>query len=120
MSDDLFKKDLSRPLAARMRPTDLDSVFGQEHLIGRGKPLREAIDSDASHSMILWGPPGVGKTTLSRLMACSTDANFENISSVLSGVKEIRAAIANAKERRDPQAKQTVLFVDEVHRFHKS
>ncbi len=120
MSDDLFKKDLFRPLAARMRPTDLDSVVGQEHLVGRGNPLREAIDSGALHSMILWGPPGVGKTTLARLIARSTDANFENISAVLSGVKEIRAAIANAKEQRDLQAKQTVLFVDEVHRFNKS
>ena len=120
MSDDLFKKDRFRPLAARMRPTDLDSVVGQEHLVGRGNPLREAIESGALHSMILWGPPGVGKTTIARLIARSTDANFENISAVLSGVKEIRAAIANAKERRDLQAKQTVLFVDEVHRFNKS
>ena len=106
MCDDLLQNDLFRPLAARMRPNNLDSFFGQKHLIGRGKPLREAIDNGVLHSMIFWGPPGVGKTTLARLIARSTDAYFENISAVLSGVKEIRAAIANAKEQRDLQAKK--------------
>ena len=103
-----------------MRPATLDGFYGQEHLIGLGKPLREAIDGGALHSMIFWGPPGVGKTTLAKIIAGSADAHFESISAVLSGVKEIRAAIAKATEQRDLRGRKTILFVDEVHRFNKS
>ena len=103
-----------------MRPATLDGFYGQEHLIGLGKPLREAIDGGALHSMIFWGPPGVGKTTLAKIIAASADAHFESISAVLSGVKEIRAAIAKATEQRDLRGRKTILFVDEVHRFNKS
>ena len=120
MSDDLFSKELYQPLASRMRPDNLDNFYGQQHLIGPNRPLREAIDSGMLHSMILWGPPGVGKTTLAKIIACQTDAHFENISAVLSGVKEIRASIACAQEQRDMRGRKTVLFVDEVHRFNKS
>ena len=103
-----------------MRPATLDGFYGQEHLIGLGKPLREAIEGGALHSMIFWGPPGVGKTTLAKIIAGSADAHFESISAVLSGVKEIRAAIAKATEQRDLRGRKTILFVDEVHRFNKS
>ena len=103
-----------------MRPGTLDGFFGQEHLIGPGKPLREAIEGGALHSMIFWGPPGVGKTTLAKIIAASADAHFESISAVLSGVKEIRASIAKATEQRDLRGRKTILFVDEVHRFNKS
>ena len=103
-----------------MRPGTLDGFFGQEHLIGHGKPLREAIEGGALHSMIFWGPPGVGKTTLAKIIAASADAHFESISAVLSGVKEIRASIAKATEQRDLRGRKTILFVDEVHRFNKS
>jgi putative ATPase len=103
-----------------MRPDNLDNFYGQQHLIGPNRPLREAIDSGMLHSMILWGPPGVGKTTLAKIIACQTDAHFENISAVLSGVKEIRASIACAQEQRDMRGRKTILFVDEVHRFNKS
>lgn len=120
MSDDLFSKELYQPLASRMRPDNLDNFYGQQHLIGPNRPLREAIDSGMLHSMILWGPPGVGKTTLAKIIACQTDAHFENISAVLSGVKEIRASIACAQEQRDMRGRKTILFVDEVHRFNKS
>ncbi len=120
MPTDLFTQDVYRPLAARMRPGTLDEFFGQEHLIGQGKPMREAIDSGALHSMIFWGPPGVGKTTLAKIIAASADAHFESISAVLSGVKEIREAIAKATEQRDLRGRKTILFVDEVHRFNKS
>ena len=125
MTNDLFSQSADsqftyRPLAARMRPTTLDGFCGQEHLIGEGKPLREAIEGDALHSMIFWGPPGVGKTTLAKIIAASADAHFENISAVLAGVKEIRAAIAKAQEQRDLRGRKTILFVDEVHRFNKS
>jgi putative ATPase len=103
-----------------MRPASLDGFYGQEHLIGPGKPLREAIEGGALHSMIFWGPPGVGKTTLAKIIAASADAHFESISAVLSGVKEIRASIAKATEQRDLRGRKTILFVDEVHRFNKS
>jgi len=109
----------SQPLAARLRARTLDEYVGQEHLLGKGKPLRTALEAGALHSMIFWGPPGVGKTTLARLLAKLTDAHFETISAVLSGVKEIRQAVEVAKQATQHQ-RRTVLFVDEVHRFNKS
>ena len=120
MLDDLFRQDVYQPLASRMRPNSLDSFFGQQHLIAPKRPLREAIDSGLLHSMIFWGPPGVGKTTLARIIAQCIDAHFESISAVLSGIKEIRTSVANAEEQRDIRGRQTILFVDEVHRFNKS
>ncbi len=109
-----------QPLAARMRPRNLDDYIGQEHLLSPGKPLREAISRGQLHSMILWGPPGVGKTSLAKLFAEQADARFESLSAVLSGVKEIRAAVASAQQERMSSRRKTILFVDEVHRFNKS
>src|SRR5690606_27623280 len=98
----------------------LDDYIGQEHLLAPGKPLREAITRGQLHSMILWGPPGVGKTSLAKLFAEQADARFETLSAVLSGVKEIRAAVAAAQQERISTRRKTILFVDEVHRFNKS
>ncbi len=114
--------DLSHsvPLAERLRPTTLAEVIGQAHLTDTGMPLRIAFESGQPHSMILWGPPGVGKTTIARLMASAFDADFIALSAVLSGVKEIREAIERAEVNRRNLGRRTILFVDEVHRFNKS
>ncbi|WP_386694231.1 replication-associated recombination protein A [Lonepinella sp. MS14435] len=108
-----------RPLAARMRPRTLDEYCGQAHLIGQGKPLRKAIEAGHAHSMILWGPPGTGKTTLAEIIAHRINAEVERLSAVTSGVKEIREAIERAKQNQ-LNDRRTILFVDEVHRFNKS
>lgn len=111
---------LDKPLADLLRPTTLEEVVGQDHLVGHNRPLRLAVESDAMHSMILWGPPGVGKTTLARIVANSFHAKFVSISAVLSGVKEIRDVILHAKTLIAQSSQRTILFVDEVHRFNKS
>ncbi len=116
---DLFSQAPPPPLAEALRPKTIDEVIGQTHLLAAGKPLRLAFDSHKPHSMILWGPPGVGKTTLARLMAASFDAEFIPLSAVFSGVKDIRAAMDQA-ERYRQRGRATLLFVDEVHRFNKS
>ncbi len=112
--------DLSKPLADRMRPVQLDDYIGQKHILKSGKPLYEAVSAGKLHSMIFWGPPGTGKTTLARMIAKHSDAEFISISAVLAGVKEIRSAVADAKKTQLQHNKRTVLFVDEVHRFNKS
>ncbi len=109
-----------QPLAAKMRPQSLDKYCGQAHLLGAGKPLRLALEQGVIHSMILWGPPGVGKTTLARLIANQVDAQFLTLSAVLAGVKDIRIAVEQAKQVQAQSGRGTVLFVDEVHRFNKS
>jgi putative ATPase len=109
-----------RPLADRMRPASLDDFVGQAHLLAPGKPLRRLLEGQSLHSMILWGPPGTGKTTLARLVAKTCDAEFVSLSAVMAGVKDVRAAVERAQQVRRDLGRRTVLFLDEVHRFNKS
>src|SRR5215470_11612195 len=126
MSGSLFENDNApasvppdAPLADRMRPHTLDDVHGQEHLLGSGKPLRTAIERDQVPSMILWGPPGVGKTTLAQIIAKMTKSDFIPFSAVLAGIKEIKEIMA-AADRARRLGRKTILFVDEIHRFNKA
>jgi putative ATPase len=118
----LFSADTAgaTPLAARMRPETLEDFLGQEKLLASGKPLREAIERGAISSMVLWGPPGCGKTTLARLLARYTDKQFEVFSAVTEGVPRVREIIREARQRRDAQGRGTILFCDEIHRFNKA
>jgi putative ATPase len=115
----LFDTAMPRPLAERLRPTTLDDYAGQEHILGKGKPLRRAIENDQLSSIILWGPPGVGKTTLATIIAASTKAEFIPFSAVLAGIKEIKEVMARAEQTRR-LGRRTVLFIDEIHRFNKA
>ncbi|MDN5863450.1 MAG: AAA family ATPase, partial [Salinisphaera sp.] len=110
----------SRPLADRMRPAVLADYVGQQHILGPDKQLRRTLEAGQLHSMILWGPPGSGKTTLARLMAGAADVEFKQLSAVMAGVKDIRAAVAAATAVRRDQGRGTVLFIDEIHRFNKA
>src|SRR6201999_2235799 len=107
------------PLAERMRPRTLDEFVGQQHLLGPGKPLRLQIERDDSASLIFWGPPGVGKTTLAKIIAHATSASFIEFSAVLSGIKEIKQVMADA-EKAATYGSRTILFIDEIHRFNKA
>ena len=115
----IFEQPASEPLAARLRPRDLDEFFGQEHLLGKGKVLRRIIENDQVGSMIFWGPPGVGKTTLARIIARRTKAKFIDFSAVTSGIKEIKQVMNEAENARR-FGEKTILFVDEIHRFNKA
>jgi putative ATPase len=120
VAEELGKVSTGAPLADRMRPRSLDEFVGQQHLLAPGKPLRSMVDGKSLHSLVLWGPPGTGKTTLARLLANSWDAEFLALSAVMAGVKDVRAAVEQAKKLRDYSGRRTLLFLDEVHRFNKS
>lgn len=115
----LFEKPMNEPLASRLRPRTIEEFVGQTHLLGEGKILRKIVDSDTVSSMIFWGPPGVGKTTLARIIAAKTKSEFITFSAVTSGIKEIKKVMEDADKNRSLGIK-TILFVDEIHRFNKS
>src|SRR6476646_6779660 len=124
--DSLFPEEIEAgppscaPLAERMRPRTFDEFVGQDELLAPGRPLRQAIERDLLQSIILWGPPGTGKTTLARIIADMTKARFVSFSAVLSGIKEIRDVMAAAQLRRSVSGRRTIVFVDEIHRFNKA
>src|SRR5688500_8827628 len=108
------------PLAARMRPRTLDEILGQEHVLGPGRSLRKAIEADRVPSLILWGPPGSGKTTLARVIANITQSHFAPVSAVSAGVADLRRIVKEAQDRLSADGQRTILFIDEIHRFNKS